>query len=308
MAVSPSNSLPAPSRKPRLLQRWYVWLLLVVVAYVVAAVMHWDARAKLWVIERLTPQAERDAAVWLPDYHAFIDGKLLPGMEKDEASDLTYNPETKTLFSVMGKNAFLVELNLEGDVLRKMPLNGWSNPEGVAYLSGGRMAITDERQHLMTVVQVTPDTKALNLADWPQFDLGPSANQNKGFEGIAWDPRRGQILLGEERPAAMFTLKSDAEGKWQGDKVKLAYTTLNLRNLSALGVDPRTGNTLVLSADSHMLLELDPTGKQVSFMTLLGGMNGLKDTIPRAEGVAMDESGTIYMVSEPNLFYVFRKF
>ncbi|WP_416421472.1 SdiA-regulated domain-containing protein [Pseudomonas sp. App30] len=308
MAVSPSNSLPAPSRKPRLLQRWYVWLLLVVVAYVVAAVMHWDARAKLWVVERLTPQAERDAAVWLPDYHAFIDGKLLPGMEKDEASDLTYNPETKTLFSVMGKNAFLVELNLEGDVLRKMPLNGWSNPEGVAYLSGGRMAITDERQHLMTVVQVTPDTKALNLADWPQFDLGPSANQNKGFEGIAWDPRRGQILLGEERPAAMFTLKSDAEGKWQGDKVKLAYTTLNLRNLSALGVDPRTGNTLVLSADSHMLLELDPTGKQVSFMTLLGGMNGLKDTIPRAEGVAMDESGTIYMVSEPNLFYVFRKF
>jgi len=308
MAVSPSNSLPAPSRKPRLLQRWYVWLLLVVVAYVVAAVMHWDARAKLWVVERLTPQAERDAAVWLPDYHAFIDGKLLPGMEKDEASDLTYNPETKTLFSVMGKNAFLVELNLEGDVLRKMPLNGWSNPEGVAYLSGGRMAITDERQHLMTVVQVNPDTKALNLADWPQFDLGPSANQNKGFEGIAWDPRRGQILLGEERPAAMFTLKSDAEGKWQGDKVKLAYTTLNLRNLSALGVDPRTGNTLVLSADSHMLLELDPTGKQVSFMTLLGGMNGLKDTIPRAEGVAMDESGTIYMVSEPNLFYVFRKF
>lgn len=308
MAVSPSNSLPAPSRKPRLLQRWYVWLLLVVVAYVVAAVMHWDARAKLWVVERLTPQAERDAAVWLPDYHAFIDGKLLPGMEKDEASDLTYNPETKTLFSVMGKNAFLVELNLEGDVLRKMPLNGWSNPEGVAYLSGGRMAITDERQHLMTVVQVTPDTKALNLADWPQFDLGPSANQNKGFEGIAWDPRRNQILLGEERPAAMFTLKSDAEGKWQGDKVKLAYTTLNLRNLSALGVDPRTGNTLVLSADSHMLLELDPTGKQVSFMTLLGGMNGLKDTIPRAEGVAMDESGTIYMVSEPNLFYVFRKF
>lgn len=308
MAVSPSNSLPAPSRKPRLLQRWYVWLLLVVVAYVVAAIMHWDARAKLWVVERLTPQAQRDAAVWLPDYHAFIDGKLLPGMEKDEASDLTYNPETKTLFSVMGKNAFLVELNLEGDVLRKMPLNGWSNPEGVAYLSGGRMAITDERQHLMTVVQVTPDTKALNLADWPQFDLGPSANQNKGFEGIAWDPRRGQLLLGEERPAAMFTLKSDAEGKWQGDKVKLAYTTLNLRNLSALGVDPRTGNTLVLSADSHMLLELDPTGKQVSFMTLLGGMNGLKDTIPRAEGVAMDESGTIYMVSEPNLFYVFRKF
>jgi len=308
MVVSPSVPAPAPRRKARFLMRWYCWLLILVVAYGIAALMHWDARAKLWLVERMTPQAQRAAAVWLPDYHAFIDGKPLPGMEKDEASDLTYNPDTKTLFSVMGKNAFLVELNLEGEVLRKMPLNGWSNPEGVTYLSGGRMAITDERQHLMTVVTVTPDTQALNLADWPQFDLGPSANQNKGFEGIAWDARRNQLLLGEERPPAMFTLKGDAKGQWQGQKVKLDYTTLNLRNLSALAVDPRTGNTLVLSADSHMLLELDPSGKQISFMTLLGGLNGLKDTIPRAEGVAMDESGAIYMVSEPNLFYVFRKF
>jgi uncharacterized protein YjiK len=80
-----------------------------------------------------------------------------------------------------------------------------------------------------------------------------------------------------------------------------------MRNLSALAIDPRTGHTLALSADSHLLLELNEKGEQVSFMTLLSGFNGLKKTIPRAEGVTMDEAGNLYMVSEPNLFYRFEK-
>jgi len=56
-----------------------------------------------------------------------------------------------------------------------------------------------------------------------------------------------------------------------------------------------------------LLLELDLAGKPVSFMTLLRGFNGLGKTIPRAEGVTMDEAGTLYMMSEPNLFYRFEK-
>jgi uncharacterized protein YjiK len=228
-------------------------------------------------------------------------------MEKDEASDLAYDPQTKTLFSVMGKNPFLVELTLQGEVLRKMPLEGWSNPEGVTVMGNGRLAIVDERQHLLTIVKVDADTRELNIANFPKYDLGPSKDQNKAFEGVVWDPRNQQMLLGEERPPALFTWKSSDGQTLTGDKQKLASNQLAMRNLSALAIDPRTQHTLVLSADSHLLLELDANGKQVSFMTLLGGFNGLKKTIPRAEGVALDEAGTLYMVSEPNLFYRFEK-
>ncbi|WP_414159279.1 SdiA-regulated domain-containing protein [Pseudomonas sp. BNK-45] len=305
-----AHSLPKPHpiHRLRLRMRWYSWLLLAgVICYGVASVMHWDDRGALWVQEGFVSNAERDASVWLPSYRAVIDAKALPGMERDEASDLAYNPQTKTLFSVMGKNPFLVELTLQGDVLRKMPLVGWSNPEGVAVLENGLLAIVDERQHSLVIVKVDANTQALNIADFPQYDLGPSKDQNKAFEAIAWNPRKQQLLLGEERPPALFTWNSDGSQVLKGDKQKLASDELDLRNLSALGVDPRTGHVLVLSADSHLLLELDEQGEQVSFMALLGGFNGLKKTIPRAEGVAMDEAGNLYMVSEPNLFYRFEK-
>ncbi|WP_085709018.1 MULTISPECIES: SdiA-regulated domain-containing protein [unclassified Pseudomonas] len=297
-----------PARRSRFALRWYYWLLLVVAAaYGLAHAMHWDDRGLLWVRERFESPTERKESVWLPDYRVVIDGKLLPGMEKDEASDLSYDPQTKTLFSVMGKNPFLVELTLQGDVLRKMPLVGWINPEGVTVMGNGLLAIVDEREHMLSIVKVDAGTRELKRDDFPKYDLGPSKNQNKAFEAITWDARNQRLLLGEERPPALFTWKSDGTQILTGDKQKLPNDDLDIRNLSALAIDPRTGHTLVLSADSHLLLELDEKGEQVSFMTLLGGFNGLKNTIPRAEGVTMDEQGTLYMVSEPNLFYRFEK-
>lgn len=297
-----------PARRSRFALRWYSWLLLAAAAaYGLAFAMHWDDRGVLWLLERFESPAEKQESVWLPDYRVVIDAKLLPGMEKDEASDLSYNPQTKTLFSVMGKNPFLVELTLQGDVLRKMPLVGWSNPEGLTVMENGLMAIVDEREHLLSIVKVDAQTRELKRDDFPKYDLGPSKDQNKAFEAITWDARNQQLLLGEERPPALFTWKSDGSQTLKGDKQKLDSDELDLRNLSALAIDPRSGHTLVLSADSHLLLELDEKGEQVSFMTLLGGFNGLKKTIPRAEGVTMDEAGTLYMVSEPNLFYRFEK-
>ncbi|MFL6534348.1 MAG: SdiA-regulated domain-containing protein, partial [Pseudomonas sp.] len=208
--MAKTQTLPTSARRARFGLPWYAWLLLAAVAaYGLAFAMHWDDRGLLWVSERFESPAQRQESVWLPDYRAVIDAKPLPGMEKDEASDVTYNPQTKTLFAVMGKNPFLVELSLQGDVLRKMPLVGWSNPEGVAYMENGLLAITDERDHSLSIVQVDAQTQTLDSKDFPKYDLGPSKNQNKGFEAVVWDPRNQQLVLGEERPPALFTWKSD---------------------------------------------------------------------------------------------------
>lgn len=277
-------------------------------AVVLSHVMHWDDRGRLWLQEQGLSAEQRAENIWLPGYKAVLQGKSLAGLENDETSDLAYNPLTGTLFTVTGKKPMLVELSREGEVLREIPLIGFANPEGVAVLENGNVAVVDERRRSLSIFQLDPLTLELNAADSSDFDLGFPEAGNKGFEGIAWDPLNSRLLLGKERgPAAMFSLDSDGERHLGAALSPLPDYALDLRNLSALSVDPRTGHLLVLSAQSNLLLELDETGQPVSFISLLGGMNGLEQRIPRAEGVAMDEAGDIYMVSEPNLFYVFRK-
>ncbi|MDH1540462.1 SdiA-regulated domain-containing protein [Stutzerimonas stutzeri] len=284
--------------------------LVVILACTVAVVryLHWDDRTLLWLKEQNVPVATRDASIWLPGYKVSVEGKPLAGLDDDETSDLAYSPLTGTLFTVTGKLPMLVELSRTGEVLRRIALKGFANPEGVAVLENGNIAVTDERKRNLSIFTLTADTEELDIADAKPFDLGFPDAGNKGFEGIAWDPAQQRLLLGKERsPTAMFSLGSDGQRLLDQELRPLPSYGLGMRNLSALSVDPRTGHILALSAQSRLLLELDEKGDPVSFISLIGGRSGLEQRIPRAEGVAMDEDGTIYMVSEPNLFYVFRK-
>ncbi|WAJ37183.1 SdiA-regulated domain-containing protein [Pseudomonas sp. GOM7] len=275
---------------------------------VLAQTQHWDDRAQLWWQERSTPLVSRLASIWLPGYRAVIQAKTLDGLEKDETSGLTYNPLTGTLFTVTGKNPLLVELSRDGEILRRIRLNGFSDPEGVEMMDNGRMAIVDERRRQLTTFTLQVDDLELDAADFPGFDLGFADAGNKGFEGLGWDSRSHSLLLGKERsPMGLFSLPFPDAGGRAGTLRPLVAGNLGLRDISSLSVDERTGHLLLLSDESRMLLELDRAGQPVSFLSLSGGLNGLDSGIQQAEGVAMDEDGDIYIVAEPNLFYRFRK-
>jgi uncharacterized protein YjiK len=56
-----------------------------------------------------------------------------------------------------------------------------------------------------------------------------------------------------------------------------------------------------------MIVEMDANGTPVSSFSLRGGNQGLTEDIPQAEGITMDDHGTLYVISEPNLFYAFKK-
>ncbi|MCU1718035.1 SdiA-regulated domain-containing protein [Pseudomonas sp. 5P_3.1_Bac2] len=290
-------------------RRWWLALAVVLAGLLYAMVArHLDDRLWFWLHEIQVQPSEQQASIWLPGYKAVLQGKPLQGLEDDELSGLTYNPQTNTLFTVTGKHPQIIELSLTGVVLRRIDVHGLSNPEGVEMISGGRLAVIDERQHTLTTFKINELTHSLEAADNPSYELGFADAGNKGFEGIAWDPVHKRVLLGKERdPMGLFSLPFPGDEGGPGKLETLPSSKLFLRDISSLTYDARTGHSLVLSDESRLLLEVDAKGRPISFISLARGMNGLRGGIAQAEGVTMDAEGNIYIVSEPNLFYVLHK-
>lgn len=292
--------------------RYYTALPLLLAALLAALAhyFHWDDRLVQLVREQQTSEKKREASIWLNRYNADISGKPLDRLLKDELSGLTWHEPSNTLFSVTGKVPKLVQLSLDGDLLREITLTGVADPEGVEALSDGRFAMVDERRGKLIIFNLPP-ANSLDLSQALQLDLGLLDDaflypRNKGLEGIAWDSRNSRFILAKERnPHALYALDFDLVRNRFGQLQELPAGELFMRDISGLDLDGVTGHLLVLSDESRMVLELDSKGNPVSFMSFLAGFNGLDSSINQAEGVAMDAQGRIYVVGEPNLFYRF---
>jgi uncharacterized protein YjiK len=269
--------------------------------------MHWDDRGLFWLEEQHPSTAQRQQNIWLPDYRAVIQARELPGLASGETSGLTYRASSNTLFTVTGRHSQLVELSLDGEILRRIALVGFINPEAVEVLSDGKFAVSDERSGLLSIFALPDEALSVEASAAQQITLvAAGANTNKGFEGLGWDARHQRLILAHERgPVALSSLDYPITGAPQ--PAPLVGQHLFVRDLSSVAVDERTQHLLALSDESRLLLELDEQGKPVSFISLLGGLNGLTQSIKQAEGVAIDAEGNLYLVSEPNLFYRFEK-
>lgn len=295
-----------PASRLRLVLSAFLFLVIAVVL-LAGTLLHWDDQLRLYWREQGVDAGQRAASIWLPDYELALE-TTLAGLEEDETSGLTWNPVSGTLYTVTGKNPQLVEFTPGGVVLRRIRLTGLSDPEAVEALDDGRLAIVDERRRLVAVFRLEPGVEHLDLDDLVSYDLGFADAGNKGFEGLAWNPRTQRLLLAKERdPQGLFELPLPGEEGAVGALQALPSQPLLVRDISSVAIDPRTGHALMLSDESRLLVELDLMGRPRSFIALFGGLNGLADGIDQAEGVAMDERGDIYVIAEPNLLYVFSR-
>lgn len=253
-------------------------------------------------------------ALWLDGYQVTRDAQVIEGLD-DDVSALTYDPLRKSLFTVTNQKSRLIELSLDGKVLREIELVGFGDPEAVEYVAPGIFVIADERPQRLVEVRIDDATTRVDAADGQQLSLGLEMEaKNKGFEGLAYDLAGKRLFVAKERdPLRIYEVHgfphldphSPSAIRIIDDRERDAG--LFVRDLSSLQYVAGSGHLLALSDDSRLLVELDTQGKAVSSLSLIGGQQGLKESVPQAEGIALDENGVIYLISEPNLFYTFSK-
>ncbi|WPN29914.1 SdiA-regulated domain-containing protein [Pseudomonas sp. P5_109] len=260
-------------------------------------------------------QTASSQSMALDQYRVVTEAQVIDGLP-DNVSALTYDPVRKSLFTVTNKRSELIELSLDGKILRRVALVGFGDPEAVEFINADTYVIAEESHQRLIKVRLEPDTTFLDAADAEQMTLGVHMDKggNKGFEGLAYDSVGKRLFVAKERnPMLIYEVhgfpRFNPEESYSVHVINDPKRDAGMfvRDLSSLQYDERSGHLLALSDESRLILELDVDGRPLSTMSLHKGRQGLQKTVPQAEGIAVDDDGTLYLVSEPNLFYVFKK-
>lgn len=233
---------------------------------------------------------------------------------EDNLSGLSYWDERGELLAVLNRPPTVLTLNLDGHITAQYPLDGISDTEGIAYLGNGQIALSNEKHGKIVLAHLPEQPGTIDLRRAPTFALGPSDADNSGLEGVEYDRKHDLLyVVKEHSPKALYRLAGLCAAKPQcsfdGVQVEDLSHWLHavdfVHDFSSVLVAPPLGHVILLSEQNQSLLELDDVGEPRSYRPLNQFANELN--IPQAEGITLGPNGSLYLVSEPNLFYVFTR-
>lgn len=133
----------------------------------------------------------------LKNYQVEIDGLAIP--ELTNASGFTHNAKRNTLFTVLNQESQIVELDIQGKVIRKIQVKGVDDMEGISHIADNRYVIADERDSRLVLVILDDDVVEVDVTNAPKLKLGINPKGNKNFEGVSWDDNHQRLLVVKER-------------------------------------------------------------------------------------------------------------
>ncbi|MEP7168626.1 MAG: SdiA-regulated domain-containing protein, partial [Bacteroidota bacterium] len=240
-----------------------------------------------------------------------------------EASAVTYNWDSNTLFVLGDGGTSIVQVSKTGTLINSMTLapgnspqgTEFYDPEGLAYIGSGMFVMTEERDRNAVKFTYAAGTTLIR-ANAQTVKLGTTIG-NIGLEGVTYDPMTsGFIFVKEKQPESIFQTGIDFNA---GTATNGSPTTVNsidlfnpalantldfadvfaLSNLPNLIGQPNYGNLLVLSQESGEIVNIDRSGNISSTLTIVTDPgNPLSVVDQQHEGITMDRDSIIYTVSE----------
>ncbi len=240
-----------------------------------------------------------------------------------EASGVTFNWDTNTLFVVGDGGTSVVEVSKTGALLSSMTLTPGSSPqgtefydtEGIAYMGGGKFVLIEERYRQANLFTYIAGG-VLHRADVKTVKLGTTIG-NIGLEGVTWDPMTGGYIFTKEKdPESIFQTSIDFNALTASNGSPTADESVNLfdpalanvadfsdvfalSNLPDLSGQPDFSHLLIISQESGQIINVDRAGKVYSKLTIVADPGSpLSVADMTMEGVTMDRDGILYVVNE----------
>jgi len=239
-----------------------------------------------------------------------------------EASSVTYDWDTDTLFVVGDGGTSVVQVTKTGQLIDSMTLAPGGSPqgttfydtEGLCYVGGGRFVMTEERDRQVVRFTYVAGT-VLTRAQTQTVKLGTTVG-NIGLEGVANDPVTGGLILVKEKtPESIFSTTVDWAAGTASNGSPSTDESVDLFNPALVGttdfsdvfalanVSTLTGadasHLLVISQESGKIVHVDRSGNVLSTLTIhVDAGDALSVADMTHEGVTMDNDGTIYTVCE----------
>ncbi|EBO2853922.1 hypothetical protein C9W54_19375, partial [Salmonella enterica subsp. enterica serovar Enteritidis] len=180
--------------------------------------------------------------------------------------------------------------------------------EAIEYLGGNRYALSRERERTLTTHCIDSSTTVLPPATYSlTLDVNRHSD-NAGFEGLAQGRGEHALMVAQEKkPLRLYVTDQSPDALSVSDSLThRASLPWFLKDISGLHYDRNNGLLYVLSHESDVVVVSDLDGGR-KVMSLRRGHYGLRRDIPQAEGIASDDRDTLWIVSEPNLFYRFTR-
>lgn len=228
----------------------------------------------------------------------------LPAGPGAEASAITWNWDTDTLFVLGDEGDALVEVNKQGQQLSAMTLTGFDDTEGITYVGSGRFVITEERLQDAYLLTYTAGGSVAR-GSLSSASLGETVG-NVGVEGLSYDPQTAGFVFVKERVPQAVNVASIDFAAGTASVSSLFTPALDVLDLSDVQV-LRTVPGLAGSADADHLLIFSQESSRLLEVTRSGSVLSSFDftaLASDAEGVTIDADGVIYVVGETPAMYV----